>query len=184
MQSFKRFRDVLIVLGCAVIPAVSGAERIDGERIVACSKEDDDARRLACYDSVMSSSGTPIRESLVPPSTSGQPTSPPVAPTIPVSNEDEFGIKGSELAKQRRAQQTELRGAPKIHSLSAVVTKVASGAHGIRIVTLDNDQVWRQKTAEASFPVKIGDRVTINAGMLGSHHMTNAKRSTQVTRVK
>lgn len=182
MQSSKQSGNIVVVLICALLPAVTDAGQIDRESILACSKESDDARRLACYDHAVLSAGVPVKGA--PPATSG--ASPPnqsrVAPTG--SAEDEFGIDGSELAKQRRAQQAKSGAASEVRSLTAVVTEFASEARGTLVITLDNGQVWRQKTPESYFPIKVGDHVTITAGLLGSHRMVNGKRSTQVTRVK
>ena len=179
MQHLKRVRDVVITL-VTLSPAVSFADRVVEELVVACSKEADDVRRLACYDGVASSAGTSNRK----PTSDGAKSTPLPASIATASDADEFGLEGSEAARQRRAQRPESEEAQKLRSLSAAVTHVATEAQGQLVITLDNSQVWKQKNSDAYFPIDVGDRVTINAGLLGSYRMVNGRRSTQVTRVK
>jgi hypothetical protein len=59
---------------------------------------------------------------------------------------------------------------------------------GANVLTLDNGQVWRQEEIESYFPLKDGDVVRIERGMLGSYHLTLVqegwKKRTRVSRVR
>lgn len=169
----KLLRTVLAAAVLAPLPTVKAAERVDADRIAACASERDEARRLACYDEAVAASKTAEREL---PAQS--------APAAEAITESDFGVSGSAVARQRRSEQENAEDREKIKSITAVVTEVSSQARGELVITLDNGQIWMQKKSERYFPVKLGDKVTINAGMLGSYRMTNGNRITQVTRVK
>jgi hypothetical protein len=120
------------------------------QRIAACTREQDDARRLACFD-----------RAAVP--------------------EADFGVQGSELARNRNDDDPRQDSTPK--RISATVAGVEKRARGELVVTLDNGQVWAQKEVGPYFPIKVGDAVSIIAGTLGSHKLVVASRTTAVTRV-
>jgi hypothetical protein len=55
---------------------------------------------------------------------------------------------------------------------------------GRTVVTLDNDQVWRQLSPDTDLFLKLGDSVTISRAFLGSYWLaTPTKRGSKVTRV-
>lgn len=159
-------RTVLVAALATAIPVAHSAAPVDVDRVVACASERDDARRLACYDAAVAG-----------------PKHPTQAPKEPKPTATEFGVTGSAVARQR-SQEQEQNQDEKVESLAAAVVKVSSQPRGELVVTLDNGQVWMQKKIERYFTVKPGDKVTINAGVLGSFRMINGNRSTQVTRVK
>lgn len=167
-------------------PVAGAAESIDVERIVACSKQRNDARRLACYDSAV---GGIAAEVEVPPpvaTAKASPAPPAMRPSLaePAAAESEFGVTGSAVARQRSDTREQAKGDSGISSISAVVTAVTRQPRGELVITLDNGQAWAQKRADSYFPIKPGDQVTINAGMLGSFRLSNGNRQTQVTRLK
>jgi hypothetical protein len=131
------------------------------QRIAACTREHDDARRLACFDRA---------------------AAPKAAPAAKVDATQEFGVHGSELARNRDDGDPQQDSAPK--RISARVTGNEKRARGELVVTLDNGQVWAQKEVGAFFPIKVGDAVSILAGSLGSHSLIVANRATAVTRVR
>lgn len=165
----KRF-----ILGAAAmiaVAAVGASERVDVDGAIACAKERDDARRLACYDKAVAGVEAPVTET-------------PSAPAAVVAPEQEFGVEGGAVARQRRSEQERQSVKTEVQSITAAVTEVTSRPHGELVLSLDNGQIWVQKSPEPRFPIKPGDRVKINAGMLGSFRLINGKRSTQVTRLK
>ena len=99
-------------------------------RIAACTREQDDTLRLACFD---------------------------------------------------RAAEPQ---APAAKRTSATVTAIDKRPRGEIVVTLDNGQVWAQKSAERYFPIAVGDTVEILAGALGSFRLIAGNRATAVTRVQ
>jgi len=119
-----------------------------------CMSENDDARRLACYDREMG-------------------RTPGGAPA-------DFGMTTELLRKKQK--EAGIQPEEK-QTLAAKVAKVTFLAQGRFIVTLDNGQVWSQ-VETLDFPVKAGDAVTIEPGALGGiwleihngHLRTHVKR--------
>ena len=137
----------------AIQPALAGDDL--SQRIAACTREQDDARRLACFDRA-------------------------AAPSADATQD--FGVHGSELARNRDDDDPKQDSTPK--RISATVAGVEERARGELVVALDNGQVWAQKEAGPYFPIKVGDAVSIIAGTLGSHKLVVASRATAVTRVR
>lgn len=130
------------------------------QRIAACTRERDDARRLACFDRAAAPKG--------------------VAPQV--ETKDTFGVHGSELARSRDDGKPQPDAPPK--RISATVTAIEKRARGELVVTLDNGQVWAQKEVGSYFPLEVGDPVSILAGTLGSFRLVAGNRATAVTRVQ
>lgn len=177
-------RDISIaVVAASMIATAAFAEERGDDALSACGKESDDARRLACYDRVTRSQAAPTTEpEQSSPSAAAEPEPKPAEQPVATAT-DEFGVAGSAVARQRSGEQ-EQQNQPKVRSISAGVTEVSLRPRGEFVATLDNGQVWKQKDPGQRFPIKPGDRVTINAGLLGSYRMINGARSIQVTRVK
>jgi hypothetical protein len=97
--------------------------------------------------------------------------------------QEEFGLPGSELARQRGILEKETSETASPERLTAAVTALSTRARGERVVTLDNAQVWVQKTPQY-IPIKVGDEVTILRGALRSYRLLVGGRSTAVTRVE
>jgi len=70
--------------------------------------------------------------------------------------------------------------------LTAKVTELSSLPNGGLVLTLDNGQIWQQKTADRAMHVKVGDQVTIKRGVLNSFLLTSDtnKGSMRVARVR
>lgn len=141
-------------------PAALAADDDLALRIAACTREQDDARRLSCFDHAAA----------------------PKAVTPKVETTDTFGLHGSELARNRDDGKPESEAAPK--RISATVAAIEKRARGELVVTLDNGQVWAQKEVGGYFPLKVGDPVAILAGTLGSFRLLAGNRATAVTRVQ
>jgi len=158
-----------IVLAAALLaaavanPALAGDDDL-AQRIAACTREQDAALRLACFDRAAA------------PKAASHAAAPKVDAT------QTFGVQGSELARSRGDDKPQSDDSPK--RISATVTAIEKRAHGELVVTLDNGQVWAQKEVGAYFPLKVGDPVAILAGTLGSFRMICGNRATAVTRVQ
>jgi hypothetical protein len=127
----KRLYTILTTALLAAAPAQPAFAADDlAYRIAACTREQDDTVRLACFD---------------------------------------------------RAAEPQA-AAPK--RMSATVTAIEKRPRGELVVTLDNGQVWAQKSAERYFPLEVGDPVAILAGSLGSFRLICGSRATAVTRVQ
>ena len=147
-----------LLMAATMRPALASEDL--SRRVAACTREQDDARRLACFDRAAE----------------------PVADSKKVDTTHDFGVQGSELARNRDDDDTNQDSTPK--RISATVTGIEKRARGELVVTLDNGQVWAQKEAGPYYPVKVGDAVSIVAGTLGSHKLVVASRATAVTRVR
>lgn len=150
-----------ILTAALLAPAAIHPARADDDlskRIAACTREQDDAQRLACFDRAAA----------------------PAAPAAAADNT--FGVHGSELARNRAADDPKQDTIPE--RLTAKITVIEKRARGELVVTLDNGQVWAQKEVGAYFPLAVGDPVTILAGTLGSHRLIVGSRATAVTRVR
>jgi hypothetical protein len=122
------------ILTTALLVAASAQPAIAADdlasRIAACTREQNDTLRLACFD---------------------------------------------------RAAEPQ---APAPKRMSATVTAIDKRPRGELVVTLDNGQVWAQKSADRYFPLEVGDSVAILAGSLGSFRLICGSRATAVTRVQ
>jgi hypothetical protein len=69
--------------------------------------------------------------------------------------------------------------------LDSTVAQIATRPHGELVVTLENAQVWVQKSPDPSFHLKSGDHVTIKKGSLGSFLMVGPTgRTTWISRMR
>lgn len=151
-----------LLAAAATQPALAADDDLS-KRVAACTREQDDARRLACFD-----------RAAAPAAAAHEVAADKVDAT------QAFGVHGSELARNR--DDGDAKSAPK--RISAKVAGIEQRARGELVVTLDNGQVWAQKEVGAYFPVKVGDPATILAGTLGSYRLVIANRATAVTRVR
>jgi hypothetical protein len=146
-----------VVLLSGVGFAVSPASAADGtdEALLNCANEKDDARRLRCFDAVAAG----LRR---------------VPATAAAKLEGKFGARG-DLNPEKREELSEI---------TAKVTEVSTRPHGELVVTLDNGQVWVERTASSKIKVKAGDTVKIESGALGSFVLIAPNgRSSKVARV-
>ena len=168
----------------------------DGLR--ACMAENDDARRLACYDRELNRRASTDAPAVAIPAGAASTASAasgskgagsaaavsaaPVAAVAEAVPHNDFGVRGSEVARQREQQQPD---DPQAALLTAKVTEVSKQARGELVITLENGQVWLQKKVESYFPLKSGDQIHISPGALGAYWLkAPSGRSTPVTRVR
>jgi hypothetical protein len=147
---------------------------------MACASEQDDARRLACFDAAVvraRSQPAPVVAATTT-ATAAKPAAVAAAPVL--TKEEKFGLRG-DLKQEKVKQAPELA---ELESLSGKVTKVAAKPYGQLIVTLDNGQTWTEIQAYSGLRVKVGDQVTVKAGALGSYSLVANGRSSKVTRVR
>ena len=85
----------------------------------------------------------------------------------------------ADLDKQKEVEQGS-------EALTAKVTELSTQPNGGIVLTLDNGQIWQQKTGERGVRVKVGDQITIKRGVLNSFLLTseNNKGSMRVARVR
>jgi hypothetical protein len=154
---------VALLAAAATQPALAADDDLS-KRIAACTREQDDARRLACFDRAAA------------------PAAARAEAAEKVHATQAFGVHGSELARNRDDDDAKKETVPE--RITAKIAGIDKRPRGELVVTLDNGQVWAQKEVGAYFPIKVGDAATILAGTLGSYRLVVANRATAVTRVR
>jgi hypothetical protein len=133
----------------------------------ACAAEQDDARRLSCYDKE-------FRQSTASP---GRPD-----PAVPkaLSAEERFGLN----AEVERREGGAAAQPPQLDKLSNRITAVTYKLRGEAVITLDNGQVWEQAEAQTHVLLKPGDQVSIRRGALGSFWLSASAGGFRARRVR
>jgi hypothetical protein len=158
--------------------------------LAACRAEQDDTKRLACYDrhadqvTPATTAASPETASATPPEAA--PAAAAAAGTAATSSAaDKFGYSRG-MSPDEVDQQKKSEKAQGLEEISATVRELSTQPRGEWIVTLDNGQVWAQKAADGRFRLKIGDQVKIRSGALGAYYLSLASsdRKTRVSRVR
>ena len=126
-----------------------------------CRSIESDSARLACFDDVYD----------------GESVDPTVADTdstVPV----ELAASPRDFADRRTERVRSNR-------IEATITGIATNAHGIDFLSLDNGHTWRENE-DSRVRFSAGRKVTIEEGMFGSFNLTmeGAPRSVKVKRVE
>jgi hypothetical protein len=165
--------------------------------LLACRDLADAAARLACFDREAAALAPAPKAGSTPPG-AATPTPPPAgvslsAPPTPVApvpsrpapvldREQQFGLPERAVAAKEVAAGTRAADAAKIESR---IARVAPGADGHVVFTLDNAQVWRQVVPEGDLLSKPGDAVTISRAWLGSYWLQlKSGRGCKVARLR
>ena len=171
-------------LGAAVVAAgllvtafqVPAAEKDVPAPLLACAAEQDDSRRLACFDQAvarMRGSDRPDKPAAAAGATPA--ATPPAATPRVVSQEEEFGLRVDQ--KEEKPGQ--------LSEIVATVTDVRAKPHGELIITLANEQVWAEIAPGSKIKLKPGDTVKIESGVLRSFVLVAPNgRSSKVSRVR
>jgi hypothetical protein len=143
----------LLLIGSAIcrVPAAwSGLP----EALQSCTREQDDSRRLACYDREIPRLAAMLGDS------------PTLAPE-----------------PKPRLSAPDVHNRPGHQILSSVVSAIHERGDGRKAITLANGDTWVQGEAWEAFHVSVGDAITIKTGALGSYHLyTPSGLATRVTR--
>jgi hypothetical protein len=166
----------VLLSGTGLVSSPAGAAQSTSDALVACASETDDARRLRCFDAVVADlRSTPAAAAVAATPSAPQPAAPLPTPAPSVTREEKFGARGG-LDPERREELKEITGK---------VTEVGARPHGEIVVTLDNGQVWAERSASRKIKVKVGDTVRIESGALGSFVLIAPNgRSSKVARVR
>ncbi len=167
----------------AVLPAALPAIADDvAEQIESCATIEADDVRLRCYDQV---AGGVSQSALVAADKSERedvsstpertPVPPPPAKAPPVADTD----------VERFSLDISKDDVKEIDQISGRIVEIVVQTYGERLVTLDNGQVWREKSAHRGLTLDVGDTVTIKSGLFGSFRLFGSgKKSSGVTRVR
>lgn len=132
--------------------------------IDACSRLRRDSERLACYDRAVADLKAGKASETAPPA------------------ENMFGASAGMAAPE--AAERENRE-DEIRQITAKVISLRKMDDGGLLLTLDNDQVWRQQDSDFRLTVEIGDSVTIRRASLGTFRITDTRgRSARFRRVR
>jgi hypothetical protein len=148
----------------ALVFALKCAQGQDVPAMKTCTRLDDDAARLSCYDAAMG-----VRKSA---SGAAKPQSAPPAETVSTEPQAKFGDDG----RLHTVAKTPL---PK--TLSAQVREVALLPAGLYRLTLDNGQVWDTTQANSALAFKANDAVTISRGWFGGYQISLAGHNASVS---
>jgi hypothetical protein len=172
------------------LPAAASADALRDELRV-CRDLTDDEVRLICYDAAVDRSKKGAYSTPAPAS-GNTPAAPPAeaagasgtaaasgAAAASISQEALFGKTTDEV--ERTVE--EATGDERIDRLTATVTKLQQYAYNKVLITLDNDQVWKQIDT-SSLRLRAGDAVEIERASLGSFMLRKqgSKRSMRVSR--
>jgi hypothetical protein len=148
----------------------------------ACLTENDDARRLTCYDKALNRPVVTARvpqAKTVPDAKAATERTPEKTPeTTP---EQRFGMSAAQVVKKEHLAES-----PK-----AITAKVVALGHvqgGVLKVALANGQVWAQQNADGQeLALHVGDTVTVSHEIAGGFLLTSPStghRSMRVRRVQ
>ena len=171
-----------LLLGLMGWVAAASAAAGETDELSRCAELESDAKRLECYDAALrQDAAEPPRKQRAGLPEASKPATAEAAPaqaTVPPAPaaEARFGLAApAEPAKP--AEETK--------ELGARITAIKVRRNGERIFTLDNGQVWAEKSPSPSLRLEVGDRVTIKSGLFGSHRLFGSgKRSSGVDRVR
>jgi hypothetical protein len=177
----------LVGLGCGTPPAYSQELQAVVTGMRACAAEQDDARRLNCYDKQFRQGGLiPARADSAAAPTNPPPAvasagspSPGTAPPA-LTPEQRFGLN-AQLERQEHGTATE---PSQLDKLSSRIAAVSYKLRGEAVVTLDNGQVWEQADTDSRVPLQPGDAVSLRRGSLGSFWLSAPKGGFRVRRVR
>lgn len=172
------------VVGAAVAVLVSGtgglpakAAEVSTEALLACANEADAARRLRCFDAAVAGlHRAPAAPAASVAASAAKASAPPAAPPPAVASqaspEEKFGARGDLKPEQHK----------ELSEITAKVTELGTRPYGELVLTLDNGQVWVERTPNSKIKVKVGDQVKIESGALGSFTLIANGRSSKVAR--
>lgn len=180
--------------------------------VLACRGIADDTARLACFDresaqlaaTASSATGSPTPNATaasvatasargasrgaspgatpaaapgMSPNTSASGATPPS-----LDPQQTFGLSTAEISAREVSAGARPREAS---SMTAHIARLAQGANGRFVFTLDNQQVWQELLAAGDLDSKPGDGVVISRGALGSYWMkAQSGRGAKVTRLR
>lgn len=150
------------------------------DALLKCANEKNSLKRLVCYDQ-LSDSYTQYQD--VPLSTiqrvqttqnfEPQTNQPSRSQPQALPQKDQFGLpsRKNEGDKDKKRYMT--------------VKKIARTAKSRLILTMENDQVWRQND-DVNFKVEVGEQIYVERGAIGSYWLSkdSVKRRIRIKRIK
>ncbi len=163
-----------------LLPLSVAASAAAEENLLGCRKLEAPEARLACYDRVVDRAQAQI--------TPGAPEGEPRASSLEPTERDEKSVRERLFGRPAAESAQALRQSYGVEAPREIASKVsATERAGDRklVITLENGQVWRQAET-ASFALRSGDSVEIEAGLAGAYYLrrNGAGRTIRVKRVR
>jgi hypothetical protein len=161
----------LLITTFLLFSSQSFASAINIQAIEACSLIENDAKRLMCFDNVISGKKIIKKHEKISKSTLNKPL---VAESKTQEKLNEFGMENNKEANKE-----------KLDEIQSKLVKVTKNKFGERTFTLSNSQVWKQKGSEF-FSAKADDEVIIIRGVFNSFRIkkVGTNRLISVKRIK
>jgi cytochrome c1 len=183
MMSDLRWMALALVIGAST-PVSSAVAQGLPPGLRACASEKDDAQRLSCYDREIArldqSAAAPAPAAKAEATTAAAAATAAAPPATAAAPDERFGYRG-DIAREELDQKAANEGSER---MEATITEVSSRPRGELVITLNNGQVWAQRTPDPKMRLKVGDQVTIKKASMGSFMLVAGGRSSRVTRVQ
>ncbi|QBJ64184.1 hypothetical protein [Pseudoalteromonas sp. DL-6] len=164
-------KHLLSLLALASVPALA-ATPINEQALQACSFIENDFNRLLCYDNTIAGKSlTQPAQSQLSKSAQTNVKAETPAVTAPVATKaKEFGLEHKNIAENSE------------EAISSTIANVEKAPYGELIITLENNQQWRQIGSD-SLRLDKGDTVIISRGVFNSFLLKKADQNRSI-RVK
>lgn len=160
-------KHLLTVLTLVSVPVLA-ASPINEQALQACSFIENDFNRLLCYDNTIA--GKPLTQNQKKSAQTNVKADTATA-TAPIATKaKEFGLEHKEIAENGD------------ESITSMISSVKKAPYGELIITLENNQQWRQIGSD-SLRLDKGDTVIISRGMFNSFLLKKADQNRSI-RVK
>lgn len=160
-------KHLLTVLTLVSVPVLA-ASPINEQALQACSFIENDFNRLLCYDNTIA--GKPLTQNQKKSAQTNVKADTATA-TAPIATKTkEFGLEHKEIAENGD------------ESITSMISSVKKAPYGELIITLENNQQWRQIGSD-SLRLDKGDTVIISRGMFNSFLLKKADQNRSI-RVK
>ncbi|WP_213611459.1 hypothetical protein [Pseudoalteromonas sp.] len=156
-------KHLLSLLALVSVPVLA-ATPINEQALQACSFIENDFKRLLCYDNTIAG------KSLTQPAQTNVKAETPAAIAPVATKAKEFGLEHKEIAENGE------------ESITSMISSVKKAPYGELIITLENNQQWRQIGSD-SLRLDKGDTVIISRGMFNSFLLKKADQNRSI-RVK
>jgi hypothetical protein len=176
-SQMNRARVLILALGLAYGAALPAQAAAIDDTLVACARQADNAKRLACYDNAVATLSAEAK-------------------AVTQQREAEMAVLAAEQAKADEAAKKAAFGGERLARgqipagtmtrVDAKVSEVLTASDGMAVLVLDNGQLWRQTTGVALPPVRNGDAVIITVAAMGSFQaeLVRQHRAFKVKRIK
>jgi hypothetical protein len=156
-------RKIPPVFCATLLFALTDAQGEDLKAARACSRIDDDAARLSCYDAALGRTNAAA--------VAAKPQPAPPAKAVSAEAVKKFGDNGQFHTEAKPSL-------PK--NLTAQVRQVTQLNAGLYRLILDNGQVWDTTEADSALAFNTNDAVTISRLLLGGYEISLAGHTTSV----